>query len=59
LPGQFQGEPVLFRVTSVCGHVMSLDFEGRYNNWEKVDPAELFQAPTHKKESNPKLNIVK
>lgn len=50
---------MLFRVTSVCGHVMSLDFEGRYNNWEKVDPAELFQAPTHKKESNPKLNIVK
>lgn len=25
-------------MTSVCGHVMSLDFNGKYNNWDKVDP---------------------
>ncbi|XP_035514774.1 LOW QUALITY PROTEIN: DNA topoisomerase 3-beta-1 [Morone saxatilis] len=58
--GSFQGQPVRFRMTSVCGHVMSLDFIGKYNNWDKVDPAELFsKAPTEKKEANPKLNMVK
>ena len=29
---------VKFKMTSVCGHVMSLDFQPRYNNWEKTDP---------------------
>uniref|UniRef100_A0A671VKN2 DNA topoisomerase n=1 Tax=Sparus aurata TaxID=8175 RepID=A0A671VKN2_SPAAU len=58
--GSFQGQTVRFKMTSVCGHVMSLDFIGKYNNWDKVDPAELFsQAPTEKKEANPKLNMVK
>jgi len=32
------GETVKFKFTSVCGHVMSLDFLGKYNNWDKVDP---------------------
>ena len=31
-------ETARFKFTSVCGHVMSLDFLGRYNNWDKVDP---------------------
>lgn len=58
--GSFQGQSVRFKMTSVCGHVMSLDFIGKYNNWDKVDPAELFStAPTEKKEANPKLNMVK
>lgn len=25
-------------MTSVFGHVMTLDFIGKYNNWDKVDP---------------------
>ncbi|CAI9157407.1 unnamed protein product [Rangifer tarandus platyrhynchus] len=59
-PGTFAGQPVRFKMTSVCGHVMTLDFLGKYNKWDKVDPAELFsQAPTEKKEANPKLNMVK
>uniref|UniRef100_A0A8B9K1F2 DNA topoisomerase n=1 Tax=Astyanax mexicanus TaxID=7994 RepID=A0A8B9K1F2_ASTMX len=33
---------------------------GKYNNWDKVDPAELLsKAPTEKKEANPKLSMVK
>ena len=31
-------ETMRFKFTSVCGHVMSLDFLGKYNNWDKVDP---------------------
>ena len=36
--GKLHGENVLFRMTSVCGHVMSCDFPPKYNNWDKVDP---------------------
>lgn len=44
-------------MTSVCGHVMSLEFAGKYNSWDKVDPIELFGCPTEKKEANPKLHM--
>ena len=36
--GTFRGESAHFKMTSVCGHVMSLDFTGKYNKWDKVDP---------------------
>jgi len=39
--GQFRSETVNFKMTSVCGHVMTLDFIGKYNNWDKVDPVRL------------------
>ncbi|XP_063979754.1 DNA topoisomerase 3-beta-1 [Diachasmimorpha longicaudata] len=55
--GQLRSETVSFKMTSVCGHVMSLDFIGKYNNWDKVDPAELFNCQTEKKEAVPKLRI--
>ncbi|XP_046394750.1 DNA topoisomerase 3-beta-1 [Ischnura elegans] len=55
--GTFRGESVQFRMTSVCGHVMSLDFIGKYNNWDRVDPVELFSCPTEKKEATPKLKM--
>lgn len=29
------GEKVRYKMTSVCGHVMSIDFPGKYNNWDK------------------------
>ena len=29
----FQGSHAKFKMTSVAGHVMSLDFLSRYNNW--------------------------
>lgn len=31
--GSFLGERALFRMTSVAGHMLSLDFHARFNNW--------------------------
>lgn len=55
--GKFQGKDARFKVTSTCGHVMSLDFPQKYNNWEKVDPVELYTAPAVKIEANPKMKM--
>ncbi|KAG4065539.1 hypothetical protein HA402_013309 [Bradysia odoriphaga] len=55
--GTFKNEATTFKMTSVCGHVMSLDFIGKYNSWDKVDPAELFTCPTEKKEATEKLRM--
>ncbi|EDO44262.1 predicted protein [Nematostella vectensis] len=57
--GSFRNEPVKFKMTSVCGHVMSLDFHHKYNNWDAVDPLELFTATTLKKEATEKLQMPK
>ena len=32
------GVKATFKMTSVCGHVMSLDFKPQYNRWEQIDP---------------------
>lgn len=55
--GIFKNESVKFKMTSVCGHVMSLDFHRKYNNWDAVDPLELFTASTLKKEATEKLQM--
>lgn len=31
--------------TSVAGHIVSQDFEGRYKSWQGCNPADLFEAP--------------
>jgi DNA topoisomerase-3 len=49
--------PAHFKMTSVCGHVMTSDFAPRYNNWETTDPGDLYHAETIKKESIPSLRI--
>ncbi|KAL3315335.1 DNA topoisomerase 3-beta-1 [Cichlidogyrus casuarinus] len=56
--GNFMGQHVRFKMTSVCGHVMTTNFHSQYNNWDKHDPLELFLAPIEKIEANPKLRMV-
>ena len=48
---------VLHRITSVAGHVYSVDFTKEYQSWDSVDPAELFYAPIVKKPN--KGSVVK
>eukprot|EP01036_Dinobryon_divergens_P059498 gene59498-79392_t len=43
--GQFRGNRAFIRVTSVNGHVFSTDFPPAYQNWDAVEPVELFSAP--------------
>ncbi|XP_068665941.1 DNA topoisomerase 3-beta [Aristolochia californica] len=57
--GTFLGSRAHFKVTSVIGHVFSVDFPPAYQNWEATDPLDLFQAPIVKTESNPKAHICR
>jgi DNA topoisomerase-3 len=55
--GRFQSRAARYKMTSTCGHVMSLDFASKYNNWESVDPVQLFDAQVVKKEATAKLKM--
>ncbi|KAL8120958.1 hypothetical protein AgCh_017940 [Apium graveolens] len=55
----FQGQKAHYKVTSVIGHVFSVDFPAAYQDWTATDPLTLFQAPVLKTESNPKAHIRK
>ena len=46
-------------MTSVIGHVLSIDFPNEYQSWEKTDPVTLFDAPTVKSEANPKARVCR
>lgn len=35
------GQTVMFRMTSVCGHVLTIDFHPKFNNWDRVDPVSI------------------
>lgn len=54
---EYSSEGHHYLVTSVCGHVFSVDFNPKYNDWNKTDPNELFTAPIIHQEANPKLHI--
>ena len=45
----WRGEMAHYRVTSVAGHVFSIDFPDALQDWELVDPGQLFDAPVVKK----------
>jgi DNA topoisomerase-3 len=36
----------------------SVDFPAKYQDWAATDPADLFQAPIHKAEANPKVKLA-
>ena len=57
--GNFEGLPASFKMTSVIGHVLSIDFPSDYQSWEKTDPGTLFEAPTVKSEANPKARVCR
>jgi len=44
--GTFRGRAAKFRVTATTGHIYSLDFSQECNDWQKVQPGDLFHAPT-------------
>lgn len=56
--GMIFGKKALFKVTSVIGHIFTSDFPPQYQDWRKVDPYKLFEAPTLKKLSNPDSLII-
>jgi DNA topoisomerase-3 len=43
--GRFLDQAAFVRVTSVTGHVFSVDFPKQYQSWDSVDPIDLFDAP--------------
>jgi len=45
------------KVTSVAGHVFSVDFHAKFQSWDSVDPAELFDAPIVKKPTS--MGVIK
>ncbi|XP_055813969.1 DNA topoisomerase 3-beta isoform X1 [Solanum dulcamara] len=55
----FLGSRAHYKVTSVIGHVFSVDFPATFQDWTTTDPADLFQAPILKKETNPKAHICR
>ncbi|KAL5542809.1 hypothetical protein UlMin_010519 [Ulmus minor] len=55
--GNFLGLRAYYKVTSVIGHVFSVDFPAKYQDWTSTDPMDLFEAPIVKNESNPKAHI--
>ncbi|KAM0010768.1 putative DNA topoisomerase [Helianthus debilis subsp. tardiflorus] len=43
-----QGQPCQMMFTSVTGHLMEMEFEGRYRKWHSCDPVDLFEAQIRK-----------
>ena len=55
--GSFMGTAASFRVTSTVGHMWSLDFGREFNDQGKVQPIELFEAPTvHLEDPRPRMS---
>lgn len=42
------GQNVSMKITSVTGHMMGLEFDARYKNWQGVNPEQLFTAEVSK-----------
>ncbi len=46
-----RGVSVQMTVSSVLGHIMSLDFDKKYRGWNSCHPKALFDAPVFKRVS--------
>lgn len=46
-------------MTSVLGHLTSLDFDQRYRGWKSCSPSQLFDATTHITVDKDKQSIAK
>lgn len=49
--GRFFNEPAHFVVTSVAGHMFNADFPAEYNNWQNVDPIDLYDVQVQRFEA--------
>ena len=57
LPAGGQQYPAFLRITSTVGHMWSLDFPKEFNDQNKIDPIELFDAPTaHFEDPRPRMS---
>lgn len=59
--GELENQSAEFKVTSVCGHVMEIDFAISHRSWNSCSPLELFKAPIVKQVKKDEMNgkIVK
>eukprot|EP01064_Diplonema_japonicum_P013567 TRINITY_DN2110_c0_g1_i1.p1 TRINITY_DN2110_c0_g1~~TRINITY_DN2110_c0_g1_i1.p1 ORF type:complete len:859 (+),score=191.97 TRINITY_DN2110_c0_g1_i1:37-2613(+) len=57
--GTFRGQPARFKFTCTVGHVFSLDFHAKYQNWQTTDEETLFfDAQTQRKEASENARVV-
>jgi DNA topoisomerase-3 len=54
-PKSPHAKKVTHKVSSVAGHVFSVDFPPQFQSWDSVDPAELFGAPILRKACKPSI----
>ena len=55
--GYFQGIKARFTVSAVAGHVYTSDFLREHNNWDAIDPVELYDVPIVKLEAMRKMKM--
>ena len=55
--GYFQGIKARFTVSAVAGHVYTSDFLREHNNWDAIDPVELYDVPIVKLEAMRKMRM--
>jgi len=55
--GYFQVIKARFTVSAVAGHVYTSDFLREHNNWDAIDPVELYDVPIVKLEAMRKMRM--
>ena len=55
--GYFHGIKARFTVSAVAGHVYTSDFLREHNNWDAIDPVELYDVPIVKLDAMRKMRM--